>query len=135
MKRVVITGMGGITALGHDWVPIEARLRAGRNAVRAMPEWDYFDALNTRLACPVDDFTLPPWPRRLSRSMGRVAQLAVAASEHAMRDAGLIDDPSVSDGRRVGRALRGPPGSATAGKRASQDSIHLAFRPIRVPRD
>ncbi|KRA35841.1 3-oxoacyl-ACP synthase [Rhodanobacter sp. Root627] len=99
MKRVVITGMGGITALGHDWVPIEARLRAGRNAVRAMPEWDYFDALNTRLACPVDDFTLPPWPRRLSRSMGRVAQLAVAASEHAMRDAGLIDDPSVSDGR------------------------------------
>jgi 3-oxoacyl-[acyl-carrier-protein] synthase II len=28
-----------------------------------------------------------------------VAQLAVAASEHAMRDAGLIDDPSVRDGR------------------------------------
>lgn len=99
MKRVVITGMGGVTALGHDWASIEARLRAGRNAVRAMPEWDYFDALNTRLASPVDDFILPPWPRRLTRSMGRVAQLAVAASEHAMRDAGLIDDPSISDGR------------------------------------
>ncbi|MEP7185309.1 MAG: beta-ketoacyl-ACP synthase [Rhodanobacter sp.] len=99
MKRVVITGMGGVTALGHDWGNIEARLREGRNAVRRMPEWDYFDALNTRLACPVDDFVLPAWPRRLTRSMGRVAQLAVAASEHAMRDAGLIDDPSISDGR------------------------------------
>jgi 3-oxoacyl-[acyl-carrier-protein] synthase II len=99
MKRVVITGMGGVTALGHDWDGIEARLRQGRNAVRRMPEWDYFDALNTRLACPVDDFVLPAWPRRLTRSMGRVAQLAVAASEHAMRDAGLIDDPTISDGR------------------------------------
>jgi 3-oxoacyl-[acyl-carrier-protein] synthase II len=99
MKRVVITGMGGTTALGHDWEHIEARLREGRNAVRTMPEWDYFEALNTRLACPVDDFTVPAWPRRLTRSMGRVAQLAVAASEHALRDAGLIDDPCIRDGR------------------------------------
>ncbi len=99
MKRVVITGMGGITAFGHDWRQIEARLRERRNAVRRMPEWDYFDALNTRLGCPIDDFIAPSWPRRLTRSMGRVAQLAVAASEHALRDAGLLDDASIRDGR------------------------------------
>jgi 3-oxoacyl-[acyl-carrier-protein] synthase II len=99
MKRVVITGMGGITALGHDWPAIAARLRAGRNAVRRMPEWDYFDALNGRLGCPVDDFAPPPWPRQKTRSMGRVAQLAVAASEHALRDAGLHDDAGIRDGR------------------------------------
>jgi 3-oxoacyl-[acyl-carrier-protein] synthase II len=99
MKRVVITGMGGITALGHDWTQIEARLHEGRNAVRRMPEWDYFDALNSRIGCPVDDFKLPDWPRRLTRSMGRVAQLAVAASEHALRDAGLLDDETIRDGR------------------------------------
>ena len=99
MKRVVITGMGGMTALGHDWPTIAARLREGRNAVRRMPEWDYFDALNGRLGCPVDDFVMPAWPRQKTRSMGRVAQLAVAASEHALRDAGLHDDADIRDGR------------------------------------
>ena len=60
MKRVVVTGIGGITPLGHDWATIEARLRQFRNAVRRMGEWDYFDKLNGRLGAPVDDFTLPP---------------------------------------------------------------------------
>lgn len=99
MKRVVITGMGGITPLGHDWSTIEPRLHAGRNAVRRMPEWDFFESLNSRLGCPVDDFRIPDWPRKHLRSMGRVAQLAVAASERALRDAGLLDDASIGDGR------------------------------------
>ncbi|GLQ94484.1 beta-ketoacyl-ACP synthase [Dyella acidisoli] len=99
MKRVVITGMGGITPLGHDWSQIEPRLRAGRNAVRRMPEWDFFESLNSRLGCPVDDFQIPDWPRKHLRSMGRVAQLAVAASERALCDAGLRDDVTISDGR------------------------------------
>jgi 3-oxoacyl-[acyl-carrier-protein] synthase II len=99
MKRVVVTGIGGITPLGHDWAQIESRLRAFRNAARRMPEWDYFDALNSRLGCPVDDFKLPDWPRRHVRSMGRVAQLAVAASERALHDAGLHGNASIADGR------------------------------------
>jgi 3-oxoacyl-[acyl-carrier-protein] synthase II len=99
MKRVVITGMGGITPLGHDWAQIETRLREGRNAVRKMPEWDFFDSLNSRLGCPVDSFQLPDWPRKHLRSMGRVAQLAVAASERALQDAGLHGDASIADGR------------------------------------
>jgi len=100
LKRVVVTGFGGITPLGHDWHAIEARLRSFHNAVRRMGEWDYFDALNGRLGCPVDDFAMPVhWSRKHVRSMGRVAQLAVAASERALIDAGLINDPSITDGR------------------------------------
>ena len=49
MKRVVVTGMAGITALGERWEDIEKNLRAGRNGVRRMSEWDYIDSLNTRL--------------------------------------------------------------------------------------
>ncbi|WP_250625664.1 beta-ketoacyl-ACP synthase [Pinirhizobacter soli] len=99
MKRVVVTGIGGITPLGSDWTTIAARLHEGRNAVRRMHEWDFFDALNGRLGCPVDDFVVPDWPRRHLRSMGRVSQLAVAASEKALVDAGLLGDPSIADGR------------------------------------
>ncbi|HUA79370.1 MAG TPA: beta-ketoacyl-ACP synthase, partial [Dyella sp.] len=95
----VITGMGGITPLGHDWSDIEQRLRLGNNAVRRMPEWDFFESLNSRLGCPVDDFQIPDWPRKHLRSMGRVAQLAVAASERALRDAGLHGDAGIGDGR------------------------------------
>lgn len=99
-RRVVVTGIGGITPLGHDWTTIEARLRGRRNAIRRMGEWDYFDALNGRLGSPVDDFAIPAhWSRKHLRSMGRVAQLAVAASERALADAGLLDDPAIRDGR------------------------------------
>jgi 3-oxoacyl-[acyl-carrier-protein] synthase II len=100
MKRVVVTGIGGITPLGNDWSAIEARLRQFRNAVRRMHEWDYFDALNGRLGCPVDDFSMPStWSRKHVRSMGRVAQLAVAASERALDDAGLLGNTGITDGR------------------------------------
>lgn len=99
-RRVVVTGFGGITPLGNDWDVIETRLRGFHNAVRRMGEWDYFDALNGRLGCPVDDFAPPAhWARKHLRSMGRVAQLAVAASERALADAGLLDDPAIGDGR------------------------------------
>ena len=100
MKRVVVTGMAGITALGDRWEPIEARLRARRNAVRRMPEWDCFDGLNTRLGAPIDDFSTPAhYPRKMIRAMGRVSLLAVRASELALADAGLLGDAAIRDGR------------------------------------
>ncbi|BDC37430.1 beta-ketoacyl-ACP synthase [Paraburkholderia terrae] len=100
MKRVVITGMGGVTALGSRWDEIEAALKAGRNAVRRMPEWDYFESLHTRLAAPLPVFAQPAdWPRKKTRSMGAVSMYAVRASELALADAGLANDESIKDGR------------------------------------
>jgi 3-oxoacyl-[acyl-carrier-protein] synthase II len=100
MKRVVITGMGGVTALGDNWDSVETRLRAGHNAVRTMPEWSHFDMLNTRLAAPIAEFQAPAhYPRKMIRSMGPVSLYAVRASELALADAGLLDNPSIKDGR------------------------------------
>lgn len=99
MKRVVVTGMAGVTALGDAWSAIEVNLRAQVNSVRYMPEWDYFDALNTRIGAPIDDFVIPEhYPRKMIRSMGRVALMAVRASELALADAGLLDSPEISNG-------------------------------------
>jgi 3-oxoacyl-[acyl-carrier-protein] synthase II len=99
MKRVVITGMGGVTALGSDWQQIEQRLRAGQNAVRQMPEWDYIGALNTRIAAPIDDFSVPShFSRKMIRSMGRVALLSVTATETALAQAGLLNSQEIQNG-------------------------------------
>lgn len=98
-NRVVITGAGGITALGCDWEAVRAGLRAGTNAVVHVPEWDDIDGLRCRLASPVA-FEVPAhYSRRQRRSMGRVAALAVRATELALAQAGLLDDPVLSSGR------------------------------------
>ena len=100
MRRVVVTGMAGITSLGDAWPAIEANLRAGRTGIRRMADWERFGDLNTRLGAPVEDFSVPAhYPRRMVRSMGRVALLSVRASEMALADAGLLDDPMIHDGR------------------------------------
>jgi len=100
MKRVVVTGMAGITSLGSDWAAIETHFSANRSGIRRMHEWDRFTELNTRLAGPVDDFSVPRhWTRKQLRSMGRVSKLSVRAAEQALEHAGLLSDPSIRDGR------------------------------------
>ncbi len=98
-QRVVVTGMAGLTAFGHDWPEIEARLREGRNAVRHMDEWQRFSDMHTRLAAPIVDLELPKYPRKKIRGMGRVSLLATRATELALAQAGLLDDASIQDGR------------------------------------
>lgn len=112
MKRVVVTGMAGITALGDSWDRIEAALRARRNGIRRMGEWDRFVDLNTRLGGPVDDFQVPAhYPRKKLRSMGRVSIMAVRATEMALEHAGLLHDAAIRDGR-MGVAYGSSGGSA-----------------------
>jgi 3-oxoacyl-[acyl-carrier-protein] synthase II len=112
MRRVVVTGMAGITSLGDSWPAIEANLRTGRTGIRRMADWDRFVDLNTRLGAPVENFTIPAhYPRRMVRSMGRVALLSVRATEMALADAGLLDDPTIRDGR-MGIAYGSSSGSA-----------------------
>lgn len=99
IHRVVVTGMGGVTAFGESWQSVAQRLRAGRNAVRSMPEWQVYDGLNTMLGAPIDDFTLPVhYTRKRIRSMGRVSLLATRATELALAQAGLLEHPVLTSG-------------------------------------
>ncbi len=100
MKRVVVTGMAGVTAFGNEWPSIRERMQAGRSAVVTMPEWDVYAGLNTRLAAPIVDFTLPShYSRKQTRSMGRVSQLATVATELALQRSGLLGHEVLTDGR------------------------------------
>ena len=100
MKRVVVTGMAGISPLGNDWESIRARLVEGRNAIVRMAAWDDYEGLNTRLGAPAAPFELSErYHRKAIRSMGRVALMATRASELALADAGLLDHPLLTGGR------------------------------------
>ncbi|WP_130099223.1 beta-ketoacyl-ACP synthase [Siccibacter turicensis] len=111
IRRVVITGMGGVTAFGESWHDVSRRLRAGENAVRKMPEWQVYDGLHTLLGAPVDDFVTPAhYSRKQIRSMGRVSLLSTRATELALEQAGLTGDPILKSGQ-VGIAYGSSTGS------------------------
>ena len=114
LRRVVVTGMAGVTSLGNSWPEIELSLRNGASGVQRMPEWERYPDLLTRLAAPVTHFTLPPhYTRKTLRTMGRIAQMAVRSTEVAIEEAGLKDDPFLKSGR-VGVAYGSSTGSTDA---------------------
>ena len=100
MRRVVVTGMGGVTPLGDSWETIGPALEAGRSGVKVMHAWDQYPEIQTRLGVPVEHFEVPDhYPRKMVRSMGRVALFGVRATELALDDAGLLGDPILRGGR------------------------------------
>ncbi len=100
MRRVVVTGLSGVTALGHTWKDIKKNMLAGKTGTRHMPEWTDIDGMNTELGAPIAplDFT-GRWPRKKTRSMGPVALYSVYATEQAVKMAGLTDHPVIQGGR------------------------------------
>lgn len=119
--RVVITGAGTISALGNSWSEVGTFLKNKKSAVRFMGEWQQYQDMKTRLAAPIDNFELPSYyTAKKKRSMGRVAQLAVRATELALEEAGLLKDDILKSGD-VGVAY----GSATGSSAAAMEFFHL----------
>ena len=100
-RRVVVTGGSMVSALGNDWQTALKNLKAKKNFVRYMNEWDQkYPLMNTRLAVPVDfEIDKEKYPRKAIRGMGRVAQMALVATDGALEDAGLAGSPELSAGR------------------------------------
>ena len=98
-KRVVITGGSVVSALGSEWPQIFTALKAGKNCVRYMKEWERYKDMNTMLACPID-FTMPDYPRKKIRGLGRIGQLALVSADRALAGSGIgADDPLIKSGR------------------------------------
>lgn len=98
-RRVAVTGMAGISPLGNDWPSIRAALGNYRNAVKRIEQWSEYEGLNTQIAAPAAPYDLSErYNRKTTRSMGAVALMSTRASELALLDAGLLDDPLVKSG-------------------------------------
>ncbi|MFH4453784.1 beta-ketoacyl-ACP synthase [Vibrio alginolyticus] len=113
-RRVVVTGMSGVTAFGNDWQSVEPKLRDCQNATQYMPSYEQYDGLNTKLAAPILDFDLPKhYKRKQVRGMGRVSKLATVATENALSQAGLIGNGVLTNGQ-TGIAYGSSTGSTDA---------------------
>ena len=100
MRRVVVTGMAGISSLGDKWPVIRNAMHAGATGVKYIPAWEHLTDMGTRLGSPADWFEHEGvYKRQQMRSMGRVAVMTVKAAEGAIAQAGLNDDPIIKTGR------------------------------------
>src|ERR1035441_1428666 len=89
-RRVVITGLGAVTPLGHQIDTFWANLIGGQCGVDKISRFDA-TGFDTQIAAEVRDFDpLPalPSPKEIRRT-DRFAQFAVYAGWQALRDSGL----------------------------------------------
>jgi 3-oxoacyl-[acyl-carrier-protein] synthase II len=99
-RRVVVTGMAGVTAMGQEWPEIERRMRAGETGTRYIEDWVQLKDLTCKVGAPAAWFKHEGfYPRQKGRSMGRVSVIAVDSAERALKSAGLFDDPVLKSGR------------------------------------
>jgi 3-oxoacyl-[acyl-carrier-protein] synthase II len=78
-----------------------------------MQDWEKYQGLNTRLGAPVEFAKPEHYSRKQVRSMGRIALMATRATELALIDAGLLNDPCLSSGQ-MGIAYGSSSGSPDA---------------------
>ena len=89
-RRVVLTGLGSITNLGHDVTSTWSGLLEGRSGIRQITAFEQDDRWTTRIAGEISDWDPSD---RLDHSeikkMDRFSQLGVWAAAEAMEDSGL----------------------------------------------
>ncbi len=101
-KRVVITGMGAITPLGHSAQELYENQLAGQSGMGLITHFDA-SKFPTTFAAEVKNFDLGRYikePRRFD-NCGVNTKFAVAAAKQALEDADLLDNGGV-DRTRVG---------------------------------
>ncbi len=99
-QRVVITGLGCISPLGHDVSSTWQNIIAGQSGVSLIEHYDTTD-FKTKFAAQVKGFDASAhFGSREARRMDRFTQFAVYAAQQAVQDAGLVIDDSNRD--RIG---------------------------------
>ena len=89
-ERVVITGLGAVTPLGNDVAAYWAGLSSGRSGLGTITLFDASDQV-VRIAAEVKGFDPTDLlGRKQARRTDRFSQLALAATDEAVADAGLV---------------------------------------------
>ncbi|MCW5914549.1 MAG: beta-ketoacyl-ACP synthase II [Chitinophagaceae bacterium] len=128
LKRVVITGLGAITPLGHTVSEYFEGLKNGVSGAAPITQFDC-SKFKTRFACEVKNFEPTNYfDRKEARKLDRFSQFALVASDEAVKDAGITDDNIDHD--RVGVILA----SGIGGIHTFQDDVMEFARGDGTPR-
>src|SRR5262245_49163983 len=95
-RRVVITGMGAITPLGHGVGAMFDAQLAGKSGVAPIRRF-HAETFPTTFAAEVKDFDLARHVAGAERwaDSGVNSQFAAAAAQQALGDAGLLEDTRI----------------------------------------
>jgi 3-oxoacyl-[acyl-carrier-protein] synthase II len=119
--RVVVTGMGALTALGLDVPSTWDAMVAGRSGVATITQFDP-SRLTTRIAAEVKDFDPSQvLDRKEQRRNDRYVQLALVAARQAMDQAGLPARLQGFEAERTGVIV----GTGIGGIRTLADQVLL----------
>ncbi len=96
-RRVVVTGLGLVTALGKDVPTTWNALLKGESGADYIKKFDTED-FSVKFACEVKDFDVQNYlPKKEARRMGAFTHFAIAASDEAIKNSGLVIDDSNSE--------------------------------------
>ena len=96
-RRVVVTGVGLVCALGIGTDQVWEKLIAGASGVGPITQFDP-SGFDCRIAAEIRDFDPLNWiAKKELKKMGRFIQIAVAAADFALRLARLEIKPSIAD--------------------------------------
>ncbi len=100
-RRVVITGMGVVTSLGKDVETFWSQLVAGKSGISRIESFEVSD-YQSQIGAEIKDFNPENYiEKKETKKMDRYVQLAIAASQEALRNANL-DVRSLPDPERAG---------------------------------
>jgi 3-oxoacyl-[acyl-carrier-protein] synthase II len=127
-RRVVVTGVGLVTALGTGTEETWAGLCEGRSGVGPISRFDSTE-FSTRIAAEVKDFDPLRWfDKKDLKKMDYFIYYAVAAADFAMNQSGLKIDPELSE--RVGVFIGSGIGGFTVIEREHQALLEGGPRKI-----
>jgi 3-oxoacyl-[acyl-carrier-protein] synthase II len=96
-RRVVVTGLGLVTPNGNDVPTTWASLKRGESGADYIKKFDT-EKFDVKFACEVKNFSAEDFlEKKEARRMGAFTHFAIAASDEAVRDSGLVIDDSNSE--------------------------------------
>ena len=102
-RRVVVTGMGMVTSVGHTVADTWQSILAGRSGAALIDTFDV-SSYTTPFSASVRDFDIAPYlPAKDARKMDTFVQYGMAAGIQAMEDSGLVI--TEENASRVGCAI------------------------------